>query len=74
MLVNITPNLCVSRHAALQHAKWICYAPCSEPNHKKRQTWKRVTGVMSECAMHHWLSEQYPEQSHAKLFLSIAQR
>ncbi len=74
MLVNISNTLCVSKHSALQHAKWICYEPCTDLNNKKRQTWKRVTGLMSECGMHTWLSEQYPESGHASMFLSIANR
>ena len=74
MLLNISNTLCVSKHPALHNSTWICYEPCIDASNKKRQTWKRVTGLMSECAMHHWLAEQYPEQGHAKLFLSIAQR
>ncbi len=74
MLLNISNTLCVSKHASLHHANWICYEPCIDANNKKRQTWKRVTGLMSVRGMHSWLSEQYPDDSHAKAFLSIANR
>lgn len=74
MLLNISNTLCVSKHSALHNASWICYEPCIDANNKKRQTWKRVTGLMSACGMHSWLSEQYPDATHAKTFLSIANR
>lgn len=72
MLVNISNTLCVSKHSALQNEKWICYEPCENINNKKRQAWKRITGLMSACGMHSWLAENYPGSDHANAFLTIA--
>ena len=74
MLLNISNTLCVSKHQALHNSTWICYEPCIDASNKKRQTWKRITGMMSVCGMHSWLSEKYPDAAHANTFLSIANR
>lgn len=59
MLKNLNEHLCVSRFAGKEHDLWICYEPSTPLSHSKRQTWKRLTGLLSKPEMHRYLEKTY---------------
>lgn len=72
MLINITQDICVSKHSNAHNDQWICYSPASGSELRKRPVWQRTSGLMSTSAMHSWLRTQYPETNMASVFGKIA--
>lgn len=57
MLQNLNEHLCVSRYAGKEHDLWICYEPSTAHSSSKRQTWKRLTGLLSKPEMDRYLEQ-----------------
>lgn len=72
MLLNLTQDICVSKHVSAHTNRWICYSPCLSANNKKRITWQKMTGLLTTESMQDWLNTNYPHDSHAMKFSAIA--
>jgi len=72
MLLNLTQDICVSKHVSADTNRWICYSPCLSANNKKRITWQKITGLLTTERMQDWLNTHYPDDCHAEVFSSIA--
>ncbi len=68
MLLNLTQELCVSRHISSDSERWICYTPCPSANNKKRVTWQKISGLLSTEGMQNWLNSRYPDGCQARRF------
>lgn len=68
MLLNLTQDICVSRHTSAQVDRWICYSPCPLSKNGKRITWKKNTGLLTTEGMLNWLHHRYPDETHARAF------
>lgn len=72
MLLNLTQELCVSKHISAHSERWVCYIPSKSANNKKRITWQKISGLLSTEGMQLWLSSHYPEASLASRFTELA--
>lgn len=72
MLENLNNDLCVSKFMGRDSEQWACYEPNAFQPHGKRQSWKRITGLMSTESMHRYLGEHYPDQRVADEFTLIS--
>lgn len=71
MLQNINEHICVSRHSANNHERWICYEPYDASSNNKRQTWKRLTGLLSTSEMQCYLDRSHSSDV-SKRFTSLS--
>lgn len=72
MLEQINDILCVSRFARHENDLWACYKPSPDCTDRKRQTWKRVTALLSTTEMQDYLRQQYQEESISEKFIRIS--
>lgn len=72
MLENLNEHLCVSRFAGKEHDLWICYEPSTA--HSKRQTWKRLTGLLSKPEMHRYLEQNFHCSEIKEKYVDISTR
>ncbi|KXJ51630.1 hypothetical protein [Neptuniibacter pectenicola] len=74
MLENLNGDLCVSRFAGKEHDLWACYEPLKTQENTKRQTWKRLTGLLSISEMHSYLERNYHCSTITDKYASISTR
>ncbi|MGH1460775.1 MAG: hypothetical protein ACRBB6_01945 [Neptuniibacter sp.] len=72
MLQHLNDALCVSRYARQENHLWACYKPSPECTDRKRQTWKRVTSLLSATEMQSYLRQHYQEDNIAEKFDHIS--
>ena len=74
MLENLNGSICVSRYAGKEHDLWACYEPLKNQDHSKRQTWTRLTGLLSTPEMHRYLEKNYHSRAITDKYASISTR
>lgn len=74
MLISVNEKLSVQKYSNLHNVQWICYEPLENTGAKKRNIWKKMTGLMSTCEMRSWISKSYPGNDHAMAFQTVAGR
>ncbi|WP_415897025.1 hypothetical protein [Neptuniibacter sp. QD57_21] len=72
MLEYINDALCVSRFPRQENDLWACYKPSLECTDRKRQTWKRITTLLSTIEMQSYLHKHYEEESISETFVRIS--
>lgn len=71
MLEHINDALCVSRFSRQGHDLWACYKPSPDYTKQKRQTWKRITLLLSTTEMQDYLRQNFQEESVTENFIQI---
>lgn len=74
MLENLNGHLCVSRFTGKEHDLWICYEPSAAQSYSKRQTWTRLTGLLSKPEMHRYLEQNHHCSEVKDKYTSISTR
>jgi len=72
MLLNLTQDLCVSRHSSASIDRWICYSPSTSAGNKKRITWQNRSGLLTTEGMQTWLHAQFPNDAPLRRFSELA--
>jgi len=73
MLENLNGEVSVSRVKGKDGDLWVCYEPLSS-GESKRQTWKRITGLLTGVEMDVYLGERYRSSELSEKFRHISGR
>lgn len=71
MLLNLTQDLCVSRHRSASVDRWICYSLCAAADNTKRITWQNRSGLLTTAGMEYWLHSQFPNGAPLRRFAEL---